>query len=988
MGARVLRLLGWILATAAVLAACRELYSLAPPYENWVGVIQVIERLFSHPILPAQVAALALVSWGGLGAGVGVNALFWARGRWHQFFVGVAVGWLCGQVVFTALILDRVSATAGYRVPPLAFTTSTWWSETSLYPHDFGPDVDPDRATRAFGHALMWVWVWVLALVLVPKLFSRAFWRGQPAADAGPVGLARWRDTLHRPFTSAFWAAPSRHLPLMAGAALAPVLVWVVFLITASTPLHRGARDWVLGHDWALLVAIRSCFAVVAALVLGAIGLYFWRTTATRAKRAASILAPLALLVVAVVVLFDPGSMHRANDKFRTGYDKNPLAWFGMVQSGLSVLLIVAAAAVVVAVPRMRRLTQSPFIVLCALLVAFDWTYGFVWYVLLAPSGMGATLGLLLVAGIVLWGATTNSNEFKYSFNGLKKYYDAADEFYARRRRLSRDVLTTRAQQASTAAGIDTNLPASRSDRSVAGPDTTRHPGPHLVRIDYDENNIDHLALHLRNTRPLSGLIDSEAPLRALHERWIEHRMGAGEKDPRPRIAIVCSSGGGVLAAVWAAVVLEGLETAIPGDPGQKSVGFRDHLRMLTGASGGMVGAALYTSEFERHKHRCVTRDLETGLGPVSEILAQDSLSPVIQTMLWHDLPSIWWPYRVGHDRGKRLEAAWDDYFDRGRGRPLGASRHRDGFRVTFDRLRKLEVAGRCPSLVFSPMLVEDARRVLISNLDLEDLTTAAADRMMPRTTRPAQTLLSRSAVEFFRLFPDAAGAFTLGTAARMNASFPFISPAVPLPTFPPRRVIDAGFYDNFGVGLAVQWILRHEAAIRRHTSGVALIETRAFRYGTTRRHFLDPDVEDELPEGPLEPGQVRRRPPDPAGVAASWASAPLESLLKLRQRGAFYRNDELIELAAGRLNDAKNPSFFTTVGFECPEDAALSWAISPDDAARVGQGFYTTDPVTGRVALNPRVEDQVRQLRDWFGPGGRDMASLAAAPTSATAAV
>jgi len=47
-------------------------------------------------------------------------------------------------------------------------------------------------------------------------------------------------------------------------------------------------------------------------------------------------------------------------------------------------------------------------------------------------------------------------------------------------------------------------------------------------------------------------------------------------------------------------------------------------------------------------------------------------------------------------------------------------------------------------------------------------------------------------------------GTFTLQTAARMNAAFPVISPAVDLPTRPPRRVVDAGYFDNYG--MATRW--------------------------------------------------------------------------------------------------------------------------------------------------------------------------------------
>ena len=46
----------------------------------------------------------------------------------------------------------------------------------------------------------------------------------------------------------------------------------------------------------------------------------------------------------------------------------------------------------------------------------------------------------------------------------------------------------------------------------------------------------------------------------------------------------------------------------------------------------------------------------------------------------------------------------------------------------------------------------------------------------------------SRSGLEFFKLFPDAHDTFEIGTAARMSATFPVVSPAVSLPTIRPPR--------------------------------------------------------------------------------------------------------------------------------------------------------------------------------------------------------
>ena len=62
----------------------------------------------------------------------------------------------------------------------------------------------------------------------------------------------------------------------------------------------------------------------------------------------------------------------------------------------------------------------------------------------------------------------------------------------------------------------------------------------------------------------------------------------------------------------------------------------------------------------------------------------------------------------------------------------------------------------------------------------------------------------------------------------RMSATFPYVTSAVVLPTDPPRHVVDAGYYDNYGVNLAASWIASHGDWIRRNTSGVLVVQIRA----------------------------------------------------------------------------------------------------------------------------------------------------------------
>src|SRR5262249_10520402 len=158
-------------------------------------------------------------------------------------------------------------------------------------------------------------------------------------------------------------------------------------------------------------------------------------------------------------------------------------------------------------------------------------------------------------------------------------------------------------------------------------------------------------------------------------------------------------------------------------------------------------------------------------------------------------------------DRGQTLERAWWHNLH-------GA------LDVPLQLLRAGEAAGWRPSLVFAPMLIESGRRLLISNLDLRKIVeTKCTDLAQPKS----ELLQSWTAVEFFRLFGDVN--LTVATAARMSATFPLFSPAVGLPTEPPRRVVDAGYYDNYGVGLAVQWLYQNQRWLEAHASGVVLIQ-------------------------------------------------------------------------------------------------------------------------------------------------------------------
>ena len=79
------------------------------------------------------------------------------------------------------------------------------------------------------------------------------------------------------------------------------------------------------------------------------------------------------------------------------------------------------------------------------------------------------------------------------------------------------------------------------------------------------------------------GLLKDETVLLAHIDRL---RKECGVE--KPRLVLLAVSGGGIRAAVWVPVVLEGLQALDPR--------VFEHVRLITGASGGMVGAGLFVA--------------------------------------------------------------------------------------------------------------------------------------------------------------------------------------------------------------------------------------------------------------------------------------------------------------------------------------------------------------------------------------------------------
>jgi hypothetical protein len=272
--------------------------------------------------------------------------------------------------------------------------------------------------------------------------------------------------------------------------------------------------------------------------------------------------------------------------------------------------------------------------------------------------------------------------------------------------------------------------------------------------------------------------------------------------DQRPKLVLVAVSGGASRSAYWTAVVLDRLEKTLPG--------FGRRVRIISGASGGMLGTACYVT-YRRDVAMAKAKEPQPACNPDDlapwvpsswvEMMPLNSLDDVAGFIALSEIWKALWPTHQYEDRGIVLEKSW----------PI--------LRYPLTNLAGLEREGLIPSLIFSPMMVDDGRRLMISNLDLfldekghaRPMLLAGGPQINYSFSKDmpdgvGNHLFSLSGMELYRLFPQGRGLF-LSTAVRMSATFPYVSPAVNLPSLPPRRVVDAGYYDNYGIQVATAWI-------------------------------------------------------------------------------------------------------------------------------------------------------------------------------------
>jgi hypothetical protein len=294
---------------------------------------------------------------------------------------------------------------------------------------------------------------------------------------------------------------------------------------------------------------------------------------------------------------------------------------------------------------------------------------------------------------------------------------------------------------------------------------------------------------------------DEQAGMQRL-EKW-----KAKFKDTaKPNLIVITVSGGGSRAAYWSFRTLQYLDSISKGTLFSNSV-------LLTGASGGMIGAAYWRGI---HKEAMEGRISNPYSFRYQEDIGKDLLNAIIFSFASVDMVS---PFN------KISIAGYSYSKDRGYAMEQELIRNTEGLLdKKLGDYQLPESNGVIPQMIINGTIVNDGRRLLISSLPVSFLTQpayAVKDSLYPPI----------DAVDFASFFANQNPYnLRLTTALRMNATFPVILPVVRLPSRPQMNIMDAGLRDNFGTEVALRYLFVYKDWIKENIRNVIFLQIRDTR--------------------------------------------------------------------------------------------------------------------------------------------------------------
>lgn len=246
--------------------------------------------------------------------------------------------------------------------------------------------------------------------------------------------------------------------------------------------------------------------------------------------------------------------------------------------------------------------------------------------------------------------------------------------------------------------------------------------------------------------------------------------------DNKQMPVIIATAGGGIQAAAWTARVVQGVEERTKNK-------LLSNTALISSVSGGSVGA-LYLGAYMYGKYLyTATAPKLSSITDVNLAARASSLDEVAWGLADPDLWRAFWPIVRDPviDRGWALERSWEE---------------RSNLQEVYlsDWAYQAKLHDNLPAFMFNSTAVETGIPVVFTNSAFPDHTDDWA-----WTTRHIRNISDLCG-------PDCK--LRISTAARLSATFPYVSPAARGYPCPAYHIVDGGYYDNYGVTTALAWLM------------------------------------------------------------------------------------------------------------------------------------------------------------------------------------
>lgn len=314
---------------------------------------------------------------------------------------------------------------------------------------------------------------------------------------------------------------------------------------------------------------------------------------------------------------------------------------------------------------------------------------------------------------------------------------------------------------------------------------------------------------HLAALTSPDRLIKDKAAMLQVLENWKKRQV-----EEKPMLYIINVSGGGTRSATFTMGVMQKLDSLCEGQLMRKTF-------LITGASGGMLGAAYFRA---LARERDLGKNIRLQDPTYVDDISKDLLNPTFSSFVARDLAAPAQKFNVGeYEYVKDRAYSFEQQLNK-------------NTRYLLDKelsaLAVEEQQALMPSMIFNAVITRDGRKMLISTHPLSFLMKPAGDPSLQLPGDP-------DAVDFAALMEKQDPMnLRLLTALRMNATFPYVLPNVWLPTEPVIDVMDAGLRDNYGIETAVRFIHVFRDWIRENTAGVTMIQIKDRRGGGWEQPF------------------------------------------------------------------------------------------------------------------------------------------------------